>query len=113
MAVEDGPPNPFDLDFYAATTDVGPNADLSSVENREWLYQRSYTVIELQHHREPVDLVASSGSGLVHLSIDTPDVPALSLQLAAAGVKTLDREGELRFSSPDGHGFVARQSART
>lgn len=39
----------FTLYFYAYTTDVPPVADLHAVENREWLYQRPYTVLEIQH----------------------------------------------------------------
>lgn len=39
----------FTLYFYAFTTDVPPVSDLRAVENREWLYQRPYTVLEIQH----------------------------------------------------------------
>ncbi|MEM7269168.1 MAG: VOC family protein [Pseudomonadota bacterium] len=42
----------FTLHFYAFTDEAPPNADLASVENRTWVYQRPYTVLELQHiHR--------------------------------------------------------------
>ncbi|WP_170763419.1 VOC family protein [Ruegeria lacuscaerulensis] len=39
----------FDLHFYAFTEEVPPNADLWSVENREWLWKRPYTTLEFQH----------------------------------------------------------------
>ena len=39
----------FTLYFFAFTADVPPSADLYAVENREWLYQRKYTVLEVQH----------------------------------------------------------------
>lgn len=39
----------FTLHFYAFTEDMPPNSDLSAVENRTWVYQRPYTVLELQH----------------------------------------------------------------
>ena len=39
----------FTLYFYAFTSDVPPSSDLYAVENREWLYQRKYTVLEVQH----------------------------------------------------------------
>ena len=39
----------FDLYFFGLTDDALPNADVNSVENREWLWQRPYTVLEFQH----------------------------------------------------------------
>lgn len=38
----------FDLHFYALTDEEPPNAELTAVENRTWVYQRPYTVLELQ-----------------------------------------------------------------
>lgn len=38
----------FTLHFFAFTKETPPNADLTAVENREWLYQRPYTVLEIQ-----------------------------------------------------------------
>lgn len=38
----------FTLHFYAFTDEHPPNPDLTAVENREWLYQRPYTVLEIQ-----------------------------------------------------------------
>lgn len=39
----------FTLYFLACTDDVPPNPDIDAVENREWLWQRPYTTLELQH----------------------------------------------------------------
>ncbi|MEM8776150.1 MAG: VOC family protein [Pseudomonadota bacterium] len=39
----------FTLYFYAFTNEQPPVADLTSVANREWLYQRPYTALEVQH----------------------------------------------------------------
>ena len=39
----------FTLYFLAFTDDVPPHADLGSIGNRPWLYQRRYTTLELQH----------------------------------------------------------------
>ena len=36
----------FVLYFFAATDEVQPNSDVNSVENREWLWQRSFTTLE-------------------------------------------------------------------
>lgn len=53
----------FTLYFYAFTTDVPPVRDLRAVENREWLYQRPYTVLEVQHvHGAGTMNLPSSGS---------------------------------------------------
>ena len=40
---------PFTLYFFAYTTEKPPNEDVSAVENREWLYQKSFCQIEVQH----------------------------------------------------------------
>lgn len=39
----------FDLYFFAFTDDEPPVADINAVANREWLWQRPYTVLEFQH----------------------------------------------------------------
>lgn len=39
----------FTLYFFAFTADQPPNSDLRAIDNREWLYQRPYTVLEIQH----------------------------------------------------------------
>ena len=38
----------FFLYFLAFTDDKPPSSNIDAVENREWLYQRQYTVLELQ-----------------------------------------------------------------
>ena len=43
----------FDLYFLAQTTDILPDPDIESVSNREWLWQRPYSCIELQHIPHP------------------------------------------------------------
>lgn len=52
----------FCLYFYAWSTEVLPDPDLESVSNREWLWARPYTLIELQHlqAKDAVIHVASS-----------------------------------------------------
>ncbi|CAJ1350995.1 unnamed protein product, partial [Effrenium voratum] len=40
----------FTLYFFAFTEENPPKEDLEAVENREWLYQRPYTTLELQHY---------------------------------------------------------------
>ena len=55
----------FTLYFFAFTDDRPPNTDLYSVENREWLYQRNYTVLELQHlhNEEPIVYIDENSAG--------------------------------------------------
>lgn len=45
-------PDKFDLYFLAACDDERPKEDIEAVENREWLWQRKYTTLELQHRIE-------------------------------------------------------------
>ena len=42
-------PHGFTLYFLASSTQSPPNADIDALENREWLWQRPYTTLELQH----------------------------------------------------------------
>ncbi|SLN71502.1 Glyoxalase-like domain protein [Roseovarius albus] len=39
----------FTLYFLAFTTDTPPKNNLEAIENREWLWKRPYTTLELQH----------------------------------------------------------------
>ena len=39
----------FDLYFFAPTAERPPVQDVNAVENRAWLWQRPYTVLEFQH----------------------------------------------------------------
>jgi len=52
----------FSLYFFAFTSDTPPVPDLTAVANREWLYQRKYTVLEVQHV-ETIDTVCHSEPG--------------------------------------------------
>lgn len=51
----------FTLYFFAFTEDRPPNSDLHAVDNREWLYQRPYTVLEIQHLHDATDIAPTSG----------------------------------------------------
>lgn len=52
LSVQPVTPFGFTLYFYAATQERPPNADLTAVENRTWVYQCPYTVLEIQHVHE-------------------------------------------------------------
>lgn len=53
MSVQPVEERGFCLYFFAWTDDVLPNPDLESVDNREWLWARPYTFIEVQHLQSP------------------------------------------------------------
>eukprot|EP00438_Fugacium_kawagutii_P006511 Skav209104 [mRNA] locus=scaffold179:131723:132052:+ [translate_table: standard] len=49
LSVQPVEPHRFTLYFLAYTEENPPKSDLEAVENREWLWQRPYTTLELQH----------------------------------------------------------------
>ncbi len=49
LSVQPLPDYGFDLYFFAFTDEIPPNSDLKSIGNREWLWKRPYTTLELQH----------------------------------------------------------------
>lgn len=63
----------FCLYFYAWRDDDLPNPDLEAVENREWLWARPYTLLELQHIRSDLTSdfhLQSDASGFVGLAYE-------------------------------------------
>ncbi len=68
VSVQRVEPFGFTLHFYALCDETPPNPDLTAIENRTWIYQRPYTVLEIQHvdtlNAETVSGDASGYSGL-------------------------------------------------
>lgn len=60
MSIQAVPSRGFTLYFYSWSDEKLPNSDLRAVENREWLWARPYTMIELQHFHDPVTLKIGS-----------------------------------------------------
>ncbi|GHB44553.1 hypothetical protein GCM10007094_37360 [Pseudovibrio japonicus] len=62
----------FTLYFYAFTNERPPNPDLTAVENRTWTYQRTYSVLEIQHvdalEQETLPEAGAAGYGGLRLS---------------------------------------------
>lgn len=56
MSVQPVPERGFTLYFYGWSSEALPNPDLEAVQNREWLWARPYTLLELQHLEKAVDL---------------------------------------------------------
>lgn len=48
LSVQPVPSHGFALYFYATTDDTPPDPDLTAVANREWLWRRPYTLVEVQ-----------------------------------------------------------------
>ncbi|MEP1206463.1 MAG: VOC family protein [Rhizobiaceae bacterium] len=79
LAVEPVEGRGFTLYFYGFTDETPPNSDLRAVENRPWLYQRPYTVLEIQHVPElnlgepaPPDQATYRGASLNGLETPLP-----------------------------------------
>lgn len=62
MSVQPVPERDFCLYFYSWNDEPLPNPDLEAVANREWLWGRPYTLLELQH-LETVEQVQAPRSG--------------------------------------------------
>jgi catechol 2,3-dioxygenase-like lactoylglutathione lyase family enzyme len=76
----------FCLYFYSFITETPPDPDITSVANREWLWRRPYTVLELQHFEHPQATVQTPQKGDAGFS-------GLSIKLAG--------QDEKMFSIPD------------
>lgn len=61
----------FTLYFLAFTDDEPPVADVDAVENREWLWQRPYTTLELQHRHDGSVPVVSTDAGFGGIDLHT------------------------------------------
>ena len=69
----------FTLYFLAATDEKPPQPDIDAVGNREWLWQRPYTTLELQHRwdaPEPYQTGVDAGGGFWGVEF-TADVAAM------------------------------------
>ena len=105
MEVGDGDADGFRLEFLAWTDDEPPSRDPTDVANREWLYQRPFTIIELQHGPTVRSKrLATSGPGLAHISASTDDVESVRIGLESAGERWHSIDGNtIDVTTPDGH----------
>ena len=75
----------FTLYFFAFTDESPPSKDLTALVNREWLYQRPYSVLEVQHiHRLATVLPPTPGrAGYDHLLVTgtNPNLAVKQLRL--------------------------------
>ena len=108
-------PYRFTLYFLAYTEEQPPFPDLDDVRNREWLWQRPYTVLELQHvwgtEKGQVSYRTTPDTGFERISIATSDIePAIvKLNGSSASADSLNHfDASLRTNTatvfdPDGY----------
>ena len=74
----------FTLYFLAYTLDTLPSSDVYSIENREWVFQRKYTVLEIQHLHNQVGIlkVNDQQAGYVGTIISAADCDVDELLMA-------------------------------
>lgn len=81
LSRQDLPDLGFCLYFFAFTQETPPVADVSAVENREWLWQRSYTVLEFQHRlRGPIVQKSEGEQGAAAVVIGQRDSKTVVLK---------------------------------
>ncbi len=89
LSIQPVEPYAFTLYFLAYTSDIPPNADLRAVENREWLWKRPYTTLELQHlhnsvsGQPPLHIPRAPAPGFAGIGISCTDLQRVESQLAA------------------------------
>lgn len=76
----------FTLYFYAYTQEKAPDASLTAVANRSWLWQRPYTLLELQHLHGAGSRPAASGHLVGLEARNTQSTGSISLPLAGLNV---------------------------
>ena len=73
LSIQDVSQYGFCLYFLGFTTDSPPDPqDLHSVSNREWLWQRPYTTLEIQHMpgARPCVPMTEEGEGVDHVGVE-------------------------------------------
>jgi len=89
LSVQPVPEHGFCLYFYSADDELPPDADLQAVDNREWLWERPYALLELQHVFDggvTSPIIGADQAGFMGLAIqveretDLTYVPASDLQ---------------------------------
>ncbi len=75
LSVQPVAPYGFTLHFYAFTDEAPPDPNLDAIENRTWVYQRPYTVLEIQHvyELETETLPAENAGGYGGVTIASSD----------------------------------------
>lgn len=107
LSVQDVSNFGFCLYFLAFTSDTPPvPADLHSVTNREWLWQRAYTTLEIQHKpgASPASPMEEEGEGVHHIVMEVGDH-----QIYDKVAAQLDLKEDGRYADPDGVKLVIKK----
>ncbi|MEM7377459.1 MAG: VOC family protein [Pseudomonadota bacterium] len=105
LSVQAVEPHGFNLYFLGVEPGSPPNDDWASVAHREWLWQRSDTLIELQHvwHPERRQARYATGSETGFLGVTcTVDDPGAQRH-AVLGVPGAAHRGRTTLTDPDGY----------
>ena len=98
LSIQPVAPYGFTLYFLASTAEAPPVADLEAVENREWLWQRPYPTLELQHRWGETAPTARYRShddqplGFAGLAFSCPDPARVTQALQEAGFADSTRD---------------------
>ncbi len=101
----------FELDFLAGTSQSPPEANLTAVGNREWLWQRPYTTLELVFNEEsPTEGydVGLRGTGFAGIGVTTSSLERFVESLDESGVSwqegaTVEGSRVIELRDPDGY----------
>lgn len=97
----------FTLYFLACTHEVPPDADLAHVDNREWLWRRPYSMVELQHvwgteNESDFNYRVGPDTGFVSISFATQDIRKFS-EAEAMSVDPVLEASTFTVFDPDGY----------
>ena len=108
LSIQPVEPYGFTLYFLASCDESPPLSDLEAVENREWLWQRPYPTLELQHRwgdaapDGPYRTHDAQPLGFAGLCFTCGDFEAHVAALRAAGLSVVVDQGDARITDPDG-----------
>lgn len=69
----------FTLHFYGKPDDCPPDPQLTAIANRTWVYQRPYTVLEIQHVHDLDNVTLSADGAAGFVGANGPSVPSVPL----------------------------------
>ena len=105
----------FTLYFFAATNESPPEPDVDHIDNREWLWRRPYTILELQHiwgtENDPdFSYYTGDKSGFERLAIACENLDDVLSRAQAMGISPKVSDHDLvsgaraaYLSDPDGY----------
>ncbi len=108
LSIQPVEPYAFTLYFLAYTSETPPHADLRAVDNREWLWQRPYTTLELQHLQSnpaaPLHLPRPPQLGFTGIGLVCSDLQLVEGRLTAhhLAFQSVPHRGTICVHDPQG-----------